>query len=78
MQMWPLGIWLSGGLGRTALMVGLDDLKYIFQPKRFCDLVVVLWSFILRLQILCVLLIRLQTRVSEQIWAKSLSWTSWF
>jgi len=28
-----LGTWFSGGLGSVRLMVGLDDLKGVFQPK---------------------------------------------
>ncbi|KAK4832046.1 hypothetical protein QYF61_020561, partial [Mycteria americana] len=28
-------MWFSGGLGSVRLMVGLDDLKGLFQPKRF-------------------------------------------
>ena len=35
--MWCLGTWFSGGLGSVTLMVGLDDLKGLFQPKRFYD-----------------------------------------
>ena len=31
--MWCLGTWHSGGLGSAGLMVGLDDLKGLFQPK---------------------------------------------
>ena len=31
--MWHLGTWFSGGLGRVGLMVGLNDLKGLFQPK---------------------------------------------
>ncbi|KAK4830495.1 hypothetical protein QYF61_011408 [Mycteria americana] len=36
--MWCLGTWCSGGLGSVRLMVGLDDLKGLFQPKRFYDI----------------------------------------
>ncbi|KAK4825363.1 hypothetical protein QYF61_026882 [Mycteria americana] len=32
-----LGTWCSGGLGNVRFMVGLDDLKGLFQPIRFCD-----------------------------------------
>lgn len=32
-----LGIWFSGGLGGAGLMVGLDDLRGIFQHKLFYD-----------------------------------------
>ncbi|KAK4817534.1 hypothetical protein QYF61_019452 [Mycteria americana] len=32
-----LGTWCSGGLGSVRFMVGLDDLKGLFQPIRFCD-----------------------------------------
>ena len=35
--MWCLGTWFSGGLGSVRFTVGLDDLKGLFQPKRFCD-----------------------------------------
>lgn len=35
--MWPLGTWFSGGLGSVGLTVGLDDFEGLFQPKRFCD-----------------------------------------
>ena len=35
--MWCLGTWFSGGLGSAGLTVGLDDLKGLFQPKRFYD-----------------------------------------
>jgi len=34
--MWHLGTCFSGGLGRVRLMVGLNDLKALFQPK-LCD-----------------------------------------
>jgi len=33
--MWHLGTWFSGGLGSVRFMVGLNDLKGFFQPKRF-------------------------------------------
>ena len=36
-QTWHLGTWFSGGLGSLRLTVGLDDLKALFQPKRFYD-----------------------------------------
>ncbi|KAK4828039.1 hypothetical protein QYF61_022816 [Mycteria americana] len=32
-----LGTWCSGGLGSVRFMVGLDDLKGLFQPILFCD-----------------------------------------
>ena len=35
--MWRLGTWFRGGLGSVRLMVGLDDLKGLFQPKRFYE-----------------------------------------
>jgi len=35
--MWHSGTWFSGGLGSVRLTVGLNDLKGLFQPKRFCD-----------------------------------------
>ncbi|KAK4817440.1 hypothetical protein QYF61_014516 [Mycteria americana] len=35
-----LGTWYSGGLGSVRFMVGLDDLKGLFQPIRFCDSVI--------------------------------------
>jgi len=34
---WCLGMWFSGGLGGVRLMVGLNDLKGLFHPKRFYD-----------------------------------------
>ncbi|KAK4832564.1 hypothetical protein QYF61_024064 [Mycteria americana] len=37
MSMWCSGTWFSGGLGSVGFMVGLDDLKGLFQPKRFYD-----------------------------------------
>ena len=37
MKEWHLGTWFSGGLGSVRLMVGLDDLKGPFQPKRFSE-----------------------------------------
>lgn len=38
--MWSLGAWFSSGLARVRLMVELNDLQGLFQPKRFCDSVV--------------------------------------
>lgn len=35
--MWHLGLWLSGEIGSAGVMVGLDDLRGIFQPKLFYD-----------------------------------------
>lgn len=35
--MWCLRKWLSGGLGRIRLRVGLDDLRGLLQPKGFYD-----------------------------------------
>lgn len=41
--MWHVGTWVSDGLGSAGLMAGLDDndnyddLKHIFQLKKFCD-----------------------------------------
>lgn len=32
-KMWPLGTWIISGLGSAALMVGVCDLKWIFQLK---------------------------------------------
>ncbi|KAK4832597.1 hypothetical protein QYF61_024388 [Mycteria americana] len=32
-----LGTWFSGGFGSVRFTVGLDDLKGLFQPIRFCD-----------------------------------------
>ncbi|KAK4829691.1 hypothetical protein QYF61_006066, partial [Mycteria americana] len=32
-----LGTWYSGSLGSVRFTVGLDDLKGLFQPIRFCD-----------------------------------------
>ncbi|KAK4811143.1 hypothetical protein QYF61_019774 [Mycteria americana] len=37
-----LGTWYSGGLGSARLTVGLDDLKGLFQPKRFYDSMILL------------------------------------
>lgn len=31
--MWYLGTWFSGSPGRARLVVGLDDLRGLFQPK---------------------------------------------
>lgn len=31
--MWCLGTWISGGPDHVRLMVGLDDLKDLLQPK---------------------------------------------
>lgn len=33
--MWHLGVWFTGGLGTTGLMLGRDDLKGLFQAKQF-------------------------------------------
>lgn len=33
-KMWHTGLWFSGGLGGAGLMVGLDSLKGLFQPKQ--------------------------------------------
>ena len=35
--MWHLGTWFSGGLGSVRFMVGLDDLKSLFEPKSCYD-----------------------------------------
>jgi len=32
-----LEMWFSGGLGSVRLTVGLDDVKGLFQHKRFYD-----------------------------------------
>lgn len=32
-----MGIWFGGRLDSARLTVGLDNLKGLFQPKRFCD-----------------------------------------
>ena len=37
METWRFGTWFSGGLGSVRLAVGLNDLKGLLQPKRFCD-----------------------------------------
>ncbi|KAK4810447.1 LOW QUALITY PROTEIN: hypothetical protein QYF61_004227, partial [Mycteria americana] len=37
LETWHLGTWFSGGLGSVRFTVGLDDLKGLFQPIRFCD-----------------------------------------
>ena len=34
-------VWFIGGLGSVRFTVGLDDLKGLFQPKRFYDSVIV-------------------------------------
>jgi len=36
-QMWHLVTWFRGGLGSVGLMVGLDDLRGVYQPKCFYD-----------------------------------------
>jgi len=36
--------WFSGGLGSVRFMVGLGDLKGLFQPKRFCDSMILIIS----------------------------------
>ena len=33
-------IWFSGGLVSVRSEVGLDDLGSLFQPRRFCDSVI--------------------------------------
>jgi len=38
--MWHLETWFSGGLGSVRVMVGLDDLKGLFQLKCFHDSVI--------------------------------------
>lgn len=38
--MCSLGTWLSAGLASVRLMVELNDLQGLFQPKRFCDFMV--------------------------------------
>lgn len=35
--MWHLGMWISAERGGAGLMVGIDDLKGLFQPQGFCD-----------------------------------------
>ena len=35
--MWHLGTWFTGGLGRVKFVLGLDDLKSLFQLKWLCD-----------------------------------------
>lgn len=37
--MWHLGAWFNVGHGSAVLMVGLDDLKVLFQSKYFHELV---------------------------------------
>ena len=39
-QMWHLGMWFSGGLGSVRVMVGLNDIKGLFQPKLFYDSII--------------------------------------
>ena len=36
-QMQSLGTWFSGGIDSVRLMVGLDDLDGLLQPKQFYD-----------------------------------------
>lgn len=43
--MWPLGTWFNHGLGGAGLVVGLDDLKDLSQPKQLSDSVTVLLNF---------------------------------
>jgi len=38
--MWCLGTWFSDGLGSARFVIGLDDLKGLFQHKRFYDSVI--------------------------------------
>jgi len=38
------GTWFSVGLGSAGLMVGIDDVKGLFQPKQFYDSMI-LWMF---------------------------------
>lgn len=33
--MWHFGTWVKGGLGSVGGLVGLDELKGVFQPKLF-------------------------------------------
>lgn len=35
--MWHLGAWCDGWLDSVRFLIGLNDLKSIFQPKWFCD-----------------------------------------
>lgn len=35
--MWYLGRWASGGLGTSSRMVELDDLRGLFQPRQYSD-----------------------------------------
>lgn len=34
--MWHVATWLSGGLDSIRVMIGLNDIKSLFQPKWFC------------------------------------------
>jgi len=40
--MQSLGTWFSGGIESVRLMVGLDDLDSLLQPKEFYDSMI-LW-----------------------------------
>lgn len=35
-KLWHLGTWFSGALGTAGGMVGLNNLRGLFQPKQFC------------------------------------------
>lgn len=37
---WHLGTWYSGELGSVKLIVELDDLKGLLQPKQFHDFMI--------------------------------------
>jgi len=49
MKMWCLGTRFSGGLGSVQLMIGLDDLKGLFQHKWFQDSIILLYLVLERL-----------------------------
>lgn len=34
---WYLGTWISDGFGTPGRMVGLDDLRGLFQPRQYSD-----------------------------------------
>ena len=38
--MWCLGTWFSGGIDSVRLMLGLNDLDGVLQPKQFYDCVI--------------------------------------
>jgi len=45
-----LGTWFSGGIDSVRLMVGLDDLEGLLQPKQFYDS-----NYVIQIQIVSVI-----------------------